>query len=153
MKKMQKAIFTKEGFEKIKQEYATLQEKRKGAVLEVQRGRELGDLSENGLYKAAKQELRSIEGRLMRLLYLIKTSQVVESQHTGVIEIGSTVLVEEAGEKKEFHIVGDFEADPKVGKISQKSPIGRALLSRRVGDRVRVYTPRGVLNFHITSIK
>ena len=135
--------FTKEGLEEIKAEYERLKSSRPDAVKELSRARELGDLSENGLYHAAKANLRSIDSRLRRMSGQIKFAEVVPSPK---------ILVEQNGEKIEYKIVGDFEADPQNYKISANSPIGQALSNRREGDFVNVQTPKGNIEIKILKV-
>lgn len=135
--------FTKLGLEQIKQEYQTLVDSRPPAVKELSRARELGDLSENGLYHAAKANLRSIDSRLRRLSTQIKLADVVSSQK---------FLVEQDGKKIEYEIVGDYEANPANHKISAYSPIGRALQGRKPDDTVKIETPNGTKVLKILKV-
>jgi len=143
--------FTKEGYEKIKKDYDELLAKRKPAVLVLKEARELGDLSENGLYKAARANLSSIDNRLRRLDNMIKRGEVVNPVK-GVVGIGSKVIVSDGKMKKEFSIVGEQEADPLNHKISNVSPIGKALLGKKVGDSVVIEIPSGKLTYKILEI-
>src|SRR3989344_1545552 len=139
-KNMKLIKFTKEGLDATKREYQELVAKREPAVRELSRAREMGDLSENGLYHAAKANLRSIDSRMRRLSNMIKLADVVSSPK---------FLVEESGRKIEYEIVGDFEADPHNNKISANSPIGRALIGKKPGARVEITTPKGVRTLKI----
>lgn len=135
--------FTKEGLEKIKTEYEDLKDSRPNAVKELSRARELGDLSENSLYHAAKSRLRSIDSQLRRLSNQIKLAQIVQPQK---------ILVEQEGKKIEYLIVGDLEADPLQNKISPNSPIGSSILNKKPGDTVEIQTPKGKLTLKILKI-
>ena len=141
---MRRIKFTKEGFDQLKIEYEKLKVGRPEAVKELSRARELGDLSENSLYHAAKARLRSIDIQLRRLSNQIKLAQVVPSKK---------VLVEQNGQQIEYQIVGDFEADPSQNKISANSPIGSSLLGKKEGDIVEIQTPKGKLTLKILEIK
>ncbi|HVT01699.1 MAG TPA: transcription elongation factor GreA [Patescibacteria group bacterium] len=140
--------FTKEGLESLKAEYNTLLEKRPAAVLELKRAREMGDLSENGLYKAARMNLSSIDANLRRMSRMIKLADVQDSP-TDSIGIGSRVVVEQNGEEVVYSIVGDYEANPSEKKISSFSPIGRALSGKNVGEIASIQTPKGELKIKI----
>ena len=136
--------FTEEGLVEIKKELENLTQKRPDAVKELSRARELGDLSENGLYHAAKANLRSIDSSIRRLTYQIKLARIVNSPK---------IIVEENGRKIEYQIVGDFEADPKNNKISANSPIGKALLNKNSGEKVEILTPNGKRTLNVISVE
>jgi len=144
--------FTKEGYENLKKEKEELLIKRKRVIDEVVRARELGDLSENGLYKAAKAEQRSIDGRLIRIEYLLKMGRIVHHTSSDTVQIGSTVVVNDGQSERTFHIVGGYESDPLQGKISHHSPIGSRLIGKRVGEKVTITTPKGEINYLIKSL-
>lgn len=148
---MNNIFFTNQGFEKIKREYKELILKRKDAVSTLKRAREMGDLSENGLYKAAKFELGNIDRTLRRLTHFINKG-VIASKPKGKIGIGSKVTVIEKGKKKEFSIVGDFEANPSENKISSNSPLGKALMNMKEEDMFEIETPAGKRNYKILKI-
>lgn len=135
--------FTKEGLEALKKEYEELKASRPDAVRELSRARELGDLSENGLYHAAKSRLRSIDSRIQRLSRQILIANVVKSKK---------YLVEQNGQTIEYEIVGDFEADPAQRRLSSNSPIGKALLGKAAGDIVEISTPKGPLTLKIIKV-
>ncbi len=140
-----------EGLEKIKSEYESIKNSRPDAVETLRKARELGDLSENGLYKAARARLSSIDSNLSRLEMLIKLADVQEksSEKAG---IGNKVKVKAGEEIIEYQIVGDFEADPTLKKISSYSPIGKALFDKRVGEKVIVDLPTKQLTYEIVEI-
>lgn len=152
MKKLSRIPFTQEGLDKIKKEYSQLSEIRKEAVATLKAARELGDLSENGLYKAARARLTSIDHTLARLSLQIKLADVVES-HAGVVGIGSKVTAHIDSQTVQYTIVGDLEASPKEKKVSQLSPIGRAFMGKHVGDSIEINTPAGKKNFIIMKIE
>lgn len=147
---------TKEGLEKIQTELAELEQNRRPAVIErIRKARELGDLSENAEYAEAKEEQGFIEGRVAELKQIINNAVVIEKDtQSGLAGIGSKIKVHtEEQAEREFHLVGANEADPAAGKISDQSPIGRALMGKKVGDTVAVQTPGGVINFKILGIE
>lgn len=150
-------FLTSHGIEKLKQELDWL----KGPVREKLAKRlksaiEMGDLSENAEYISAKEEQGFIEGRILELEETLKHAKVIENNglKAEVVQIGSHVIVKEEGFSEEtFYIVGSKETDPKNGRISYESPIGKSLLNHRIGDIVRVETPGGYTNFKIIEIK
>lgn len=148
---MNNIFFTNQGFEKIKREYKELILKRKDAVSTLKRAREMGDLSENGLYKAAKFELGNIDRTLRRLTHFINKG-VIASKPKGKIGIGSKITLLEKRDKKEFSIVGDFEANPSENKISHISPLGKGLLNKKAGETVEIKTPGGKRTYEVVKI-
>ena len=144
--------FIKQGLDKLKQELAQIQETRPAAVKELSRAREMGDLSENGLYHAAKARLRSMDSRINRIIHMIKVADVQEAPKN-TVGIGSKVVVEQDGEKFTYSIVGDYEAKPFEKKISANSPIGRALVSKKTGETAVFETPKGKISLKILEIK
>jgi transcription elongation factor GreA len=144
--------FTKQGFEELKKQLENEILKRPNAVKQLTRGREMGDLSENGLYKAAKQELNDIDRQIRYLKNLVKYGKPITPINNTVVQIGHTVIVKTQTQKKEFLIVGEFEANPSENKISNKSPIGFSLMGKKVNDEVFFKTPHGITNYKIISI-
>jgi transcription elongation factor GreA len=145
--------FTAEGFEKIKKEESDLKVARVEAVRQLSEARAMGDLSENGYYKAAREKLSSIDSRLRRVALLLKYGKVVESLEKDVVGFGSRVKVKTGNNTREFLIVGKEEANPEENKLSNVSPIGRALIGRKIGEVVDVETIRGILKFEILKIE
>ena len=148
---MNNIFFTKQGLDKVKQEHEELTLKRKDAVSTLKRAREMGDLSENGLYKAAKFELGNIDRNLRRLTHFINKG-VIAVKPTGKVGIGSKVWVAEGENKKEFQIVGDFEANPRENKISSNSPLGKALMDMQEKEVFKIETPGGKKSYKILKI-
>jgi transcription elongation factor GreA len=148
---MNNVFFTQQGFDKIKKEHEELTAKRKEAVVTLKRAREMGDLSENGLYKAAKFELGDIDRTLRRLTHFINKGTIAVKPD-GKIGIGSKVKVIENGITKDFAIVGDFEANPTENKISAKSPLGKALMNMKEAERFEIETPGGRKSYRILKI-
>lgn len=144
--------FTKQGFDNLNKNLKDKVSKRPEAVKSLTRGREMGDLSENGLYKAAKSELADLDRTIRNLKNLIKYAKIASPTNNNQVQLGHRVLVKTNEEKKEYLIVGEYEADPKQNKISIKSPIGHNLMGRKVGDEVRIRTPRGEVILNILSI-
>ena len=116
---------------------------------------ELGDLSENADYTSAKEAQGFLEGRIQDLQAIISNSEIIdENQSNDSVQLGNTVTVQEDGEdsRETYFIVGQVEANPREGKISNESPLGRALVGSKVGDVVRVTAPVGELVFRILEI-
>jgi transcription elongation factor GreA len=145
--------FTKEGFEKLKKEHEELLKQRPPAVAELKKAREMGDLSENGYYKASKQKLNFIDGQLRRITHALKYASIIESVGVGIVEIGRTVTLSDGTNEKIYEIVGDWEADPMNGKISLLSPIGKAIADKKVGDEITIEIPAGKKSYTITALK
>jgi transcription elongation factor GreA len=152
---LKKIQFTKEGLEKLNLELKDLQDvKRPGAVEKLERARGMGDLSENSAYTSARDELSLLEGRIQELEEVIRNAEVVESAPTdGSIAIGTHVTVEINNDVEDIHVVGEFEADPMNKKLSYTSPIGKALIGKKVGDIIEIQIPSGSIKYKILSIK
>lgn len=149
---MKKIRFTKGGFAKIKQEYADLLKSRPEAVAHLKKAREMGDLSENGYYKASRAKLSSIDHRLMVLKFSIKQASIIENSPTGAAAIGSNVKLSDGEKEYSYTIVGDLEANPSEGKISLLSPLGRSIEGKKIGEVVELTTPRGTVRYTIKEI-
>ena len=143
---------TREGFANLNKKLGELQKDRPQAVKNLAEARGMGDLSENGLYTAAKSRLRSIDSELFRLDIQIKLADIMEPANDNIVTIGSKVTVTSESGEKTFHIVGDYEANPVEQKISQHSPLGRALLDKKIGEIAKFDAPKGVISFKIISI-
>lgn len=116
----------------------------------------MGDLSENAEYVAAREELSFIDGRIDELEELIKQAILIQESHVKgnhVVKLGSTVTVHIKSKKEVFTVVGEWEADPKEKKISHESPLGKALLGKRIGDKVEVEAPAGTVSYTIVSVE
>jgi len=150
----EKIYLTQEGLEKIKEEHEQLTTVRRKEVAEkLQKSRELGDISENAAYDAARDEQTFVEGRIGELEDILKRVEIAESNGGSEIGIGSMVTVHLDGEKQDFHIVGAHEADPAAGKISHESPLGQSLIGKKVGETIEVEAPVGKLKYRILAIK
>lgn len=145
---------TQEGLAKLKEEYDQLVNVRRKEVAEnLQKARELGDVSENAAYDTARDEQAFVEGRISELESTLKRVEVVEESRAGKISVGSTVRVHLDGEEQEFKIVSAVEADPGAGRISNESPLGQSLLGKKVGEQIQVEVPAGKLIYHVLEIK
>lgn len=151
-----KFFVTQEGLEELKKELHNLQKIKRPEVLDrVSKAREMGDLSENSEYHAARDELSLIDGRVEELSEIMKNVQIIEEDPSdGSVKIGSKVNLHINGKKKDvFTIVGEWEADPRNKKISHESPIGKALIGKGVGDEVEVEAPAGKIKYTILEVK
>jgi transcription elongation factor GreA len=147
---------TPEGLEAVRREHHELTtEKRPSIVAKIKAARELGDLSENFEYHAAKNEQGMMEARIRELEAIIKNHVLIEAtSRNGEVGMGSTVRFAEDGEDEEtYRIVGTAEADPKAGRVSFESAVGKALIGHRVGDVVNIETPGGSYSVRITGIE
>jgi transcription elongation factor GreA len=147
-------VLTKEGLEELKREFDELiNVKRPIAVQRLSDARDLGDLSENSEYTAAKQDLAFMDGRIAELEEILHNAKVITSHSKGNVGVGSKVTVHINGKKEVFTVVGEWEADPGQKKISHESPLGKALIGKRVGDQVEVDAPAGKILYKIVSIE
>ncbi len=154
----EKPIFlTPEGRTKLEAELEQLKTVRRAQVAErIHSAKEEGDIMENSAYDEAKNEQAFVEGRIMTIEQMLKNAVMIDATRaTGIVGIGSYVTVLERGEKDDemFQIVGSAEADPTKGRISNESPVGRALLGKRVGDEVQIKIPDGIRYLKITEIR
>ena len=154
----EKQIFlTPEGRTKLEAELDNLKTVRRSQVAEaIHSAKEEGDIMENSAYDEAKNEQAFVEGRIMTIEQMLKNAVMIdETRAHGIVGIGSIVSVVERGDRddEEYQIVGSAEADPTKGRISNESPVGRALLGKRVGDEVQVKIPDGVRHLKITEIR
>lgn len=157
MERRETVYLTREGIERLKEELNELVNVRRPALAErLRRAIRQGDLSENADYIAAKEEQGFLEGRIQEIEVLLRNAVVIEEpKSVEEVGLGNVVTVVEDGgnDPERFRLVGPAEADPANGRISYESPLGRALLGRRVGDVVTVEAPAGVLRFRIVGIE
>lgn len=144
---------TKEGHGALKKELEVLIAKRPSVVDRLSNARSQGDLSENNDYHNAKEELEFLDGRIVELEQVLASAKVVHSTSNTTVDIGNKVKVKIDGSENTFHIVGEWEADPKEKKISHTSPLGQALVGKKVGDKVEVEAPAGKLVYQILGIE
>ena len=149
-------LLTQEGLEKIQQELANLKERRKTVVERIRAAREYGDLAENSEYEDAKNEQAFVEGRIQELEIILASAHIIEEadKNPTTVEVGDTVVVKEGDNNpEEYTIVGAAEANPRKGRISNESPLGRALLNRGLDDEVTDEAPGGMFKVRIVKIK
>ena len=150
-------LLTEDGLAKLEQELDHLKHVRRPQVAErIRQSKELASTQNNTEFDDAKNEQAFVEGRILTLEKLIQDAAIIdekEAHRATHVQIGSTVSVSAGkGKRQQFTIVGSAEADPAEGRISNESPVGRALLGKRVGDEVQVDAPKGLLRFTITKI-
>jgi transcription elongation factor GreA len=154
---LNQTYITLDGLEKLKQELAGLiAVERKNIAKRIEEAKELGDLSENAEYAAAKEDQAFLEKRISELENIIKNAVIINNHnHTaGVVSVGSSVAFrDESGNEREYQIVGSHEADPALGKISNESPIGRAFIGKKSGETVEFIAPKGLVKFQILHVK
>lgn len=149
------AYLSKEGLGKLREELDEMVNIRRAEVAgRIHEAKEHGDLSENAEYEDAKNEQAFVEGRIQSLSALIKNAVLINEHHsTEHVQIGSTVVVSSPDGEETYAIVGSAEADPSGGKISNESPVGRALLGRKKGDKVVVSVPAGEFTYKVVGIR
>ena len=150
-------ILTPEGLEKLKSEIEHLSIERRREVAErIKEAREFGDISENSEYDDAKNEQAQVEYRIQSLEQKLRNARVVDTEQvsTETVSIGARVTLKDTKSKatRNYSIVGSAEADPKNGRLSNESPVGKALLGRKKGEKVTIPAPRGALEYQIVKI-
>ena len=151
MKKLFK--LTQEGIDELKSELAALIAERPEITERIRSARELGDLSENAEYAAARAEQERAESRIAEVEHILKNVDVIKATAgNGKVHLGSTVTLKGSGKELKFQVVGTVEADPLEGKISDESPIGKALLGKKVDEAVEIVTPAETATYKITNI-
>lgn len=147
-------LITASGLEELKLELAELSGvKRPKLVERLSVARSMGDLSENNDYQDAKEELAFIDGRISELENLVQNALIAQPSGTSIIDVGHKVTVHVNSSQSVFHIVGEWEADPGQKKISPSSPLGQALMGKKVGDKVEVAAPAGKILYTIVAIE
>ena len=153
---VEETYLTAEGEDALRRELRLLKDTRRPALAQrLKEAAAQGDLKENADYHDAKEQLGFIEGRVLQIEAILQNAIVIDySESSDEVRIGSTVVIREdgVGEDEEYKIVGSAEANPRERKISEKSPIGSALIGARVGDKVKVKTPDGAIRFEIVDI-
>ena len=151
-------LLTQEGYEKLQEEFKYLTEVRRREVADrIRQAREFGDISENSEYDDAKTEQGLLERRISEVQRRLRNAKIVDpsSAEAGSVDLGTRVTLRVVGkdEERTFQIVGANESDPGSGKLSHSSPVGRAVLKRRAGDKVTVATPRGATEYEIVNVE
>lgn len=151
-------ILTIDGLSKLEKELEHLKTVRRREVAErIKQALEFGDISENSEYEDAKNEQGFIEGRVLSIEKMLRNARVIDEneEHSGIVTVGSTVKIVEVngGAEVEYTIVGSAEADPVKYRISNESPVGRALIGQKLGSVVNVNIPMGTIQYKVTGIK
>lgn len=154
MKQIDNIMLTAEGYLALEQELNVLKtEKRPEVIKALKEARALGDLSENSDYDAARNEQAQLEARIKELEFKLEHCTIADAKDKNTISVGSTVTIKyDDGETEEYKIVGSLEADPFSNKISNESPIGKAIIGHKKGDVVEVASPNGNFSVTITNI-
>ncbi len=156
MPKKEECLLTAEGFLKIEEELNELKTVKRPQIIEaIKDARAQGDLSENADYDAARSDQAECEARIKQLEYMIDHAKIIECADEGVVGVGSTVTISyvDDDEEEEYKIVGSLEANPFENRISNESPIGAAVIGKKVGDTVSVTSPQGSFDIKIVDIK
>jgi transcription elongation factor GreA len=148
---------TKEGLAKVEEELQFLETVRRREVADkIHAAKELSSTQNNAEYEDAKNEQAMVEGRILQLQSLLQNATIIDSegaQKSKSVTLGSNVKMKTAeGKSVEYTIVGPAEADPREGKISNESPVGRALLGKKLHDEVQVNAPKGIVTYKITKV-
>jgi len=152
---MKRVQITRKGLDALEKELDELiNVKRPKIVKRLERARGEGDLSENSDYTSAKDELEFLDGRIDELRYVVENADIIKESKAGSssVGVGTKVTVKTNGDSHEFEIVGEWEADPMNKKISHESPLGQALVGKKVGEQVEVEAPAGQITYEIISI-
>jgi transcription elongation factor GreA len=155
---VKEVILTREGYEKLRDELDYLRtEKRREVAERIKTAREFGDIAENAEYDDAKNDQALLEHRIAQLEERLLSARVVEKKDIAkdVVSVGSKVRLRDIAANKtvEYHIVGSAEANPAEHKLSNESPVGKAIMGKKKGETVEVTAPRGALKFKILEIK
>lgn len=152
-------LLTKQGLKKLQTELEHLKTTAREEVAErlhaaFDDGQD-DDFIDNAELDAARQEQAFIEGRIIELEDILKNYEIIKGGKSDTVRVGTTVTVSEEGfdEEEKYTVVGEFEANPVDGKISNESPLGRALMGAKVGDKVQVNAPNGIIDFVVVKIK
>lgn len=145
---------TKDGIEELETELKALIDERGHIAGRIKTAREFGDLAENAEYQSARQEQDKNDNRISEIQHILQNSQLIQAPRgDSKVQLGSKVSLKgDSGNKKEFQVVGTVEADPLEGKISDESPIGKALIGKKVGEEVEIVTPVETTKFKIVAI-
>ena len=152
---MSNQYLTKERLEEFKVELDELKNKKRNEVAQrLKQAKEYGDLSENSEYAEARDEQANVETRIFELEDLLKSAVIIEkTEASDVVQVGSAITIKKGDKKSVYTIVGKYEAKPEEGRISDESPLGKAFLKHKVGDKINVTTPGGVVSYEILKIE
>lgn len=149
-------ILTLEGLAKLEEELNSLKNKRTEVAERIKQALAFGDISENAEYDEAKKEQAFVEGRIIQIENILRTAKVIDEEdiQTDIVSVGCKVTLKdiEFGDEVEYTIVGSAEADPINLKISNESPVGKALVGRKVGESVEIAVPDGIIKYEVLQI-
>ncbi len=146
-------LMTADGLAKLQRDLEEARARRPEAAERMKEAAQPGDIEDNPEFEQAKEEVAQLDARIYELEEMIGRAQIIEEHHGAVAEPGSTIEVEDVdGGVETWHLVGAVESDPASGRISVESPVGRALLGKRKGDRVTVNAPSGTVEFTVKSV-
>ncbi len=152
----EKEYLSQQKFDELKKELNNLKSVRRKEIAEqLEFAKGLGDLSENAEYHEARQNQAETEDRIAKLEHMLKQAEITEKHKGGVVGVGSTVVCQKAGDKVErrYQIVGSEETNTKEGKISNKSPLGEALMGKSKGDKISYETPMGIVSCTVVNVE
>ncbi len=151
---MSKQYLTKERLEEFKTELEELKNKKRNEVAQrLKQAKEYGDLSENSEYAEAREEQANVETRIFEFEDLLKSAEIIKKTETnGIVQVGSVVTIKKGEKTSVYTIVGMYEAKPEEGRISDESPLGKAFLKHKAGDKIPVTTPAGLMHYEILKI-
>ncbi len=155
MPEKKEILLTGDGVKRLEEELHYLKTVRRREIADrIRAAIEFGDITENSEYEEAKNEQAFVEGRILTLEKMLRYARIIESRSSDVVSVGSTVRLRDldTGEEFEYTIVGSAEADPAASRISNESPVGRALLGQKIGAVVEIKVPAGVLRYQILAI-
>ncbi len=144
---------TLDGKKELEEELSELKGRRGEIADKIATARDFGDLSENSEYSAAKDEQSQVESRISEIEGILQNATIIKTKSTSKVQLGNKVTLKTDGKTVVYTVVGSVEADPLEGKISDESPIGQALLNKKVGDKVTIETPRGAMVYEIITIE
>ena len=146
-------LLTQGGLQKLKQDLERAQARRLEAFERMKEAAQPGDIEDNPELEQAKEEVARFDERIYELQEMIGRAQIIEGRNSGIAEPGSTIEVEDdEGETIVYYLVGAVEADPGTGRISVESPVGRALVGKRAGERISVQVPAGTVELTIKAV-
>jgi len=150
----QPVLLTNEGLAKLKHDLDIALERRIEAADRMKEAAQPGDIEDNPEYEQAKEEVTRLDDRIYELQEMIGRAQIIKESHSSVAGPGSTIdVVDTEGSAETYHLVGAVESDPSAGRISVESPVGRALVGKKKGDKITVSVPSGTLTLTVKAVK
>ena len=144
---------TSEGVAELEAELQALIAERAPIAERIKTAREFGDLAENAEYQSARQEQEKNEARITEIQHILHNTELIKASRSSQVRLGSHVeLKAKGGKTRQFQVVGTVEADPLEGKISDESPLGQAVMGKKVGEEVEIVTPAETMAYKITSL-